>query len=536
MKRLERTREPIGKALPCRRGNGSRRHNFGIVALAPVLWLVFGIGPWMLTDAAGDEPSAAVGAARLHIHQTDFLRLVAEENEAVKRQHLEALISEQGVERAASVFEPSLTLDWEVEHSVEQNDSALAYQRSALSQYAYTDRTYSASVGGLIPIGTRYELFYDLYDPANSLQRADEYGRENTVKTGVRITQPLLKNFGTQVNRAERLVSEKEHAIDQARLLRIRMTTVHEAAAAYAGLQLAQRRLELEKRLLALARQGVELVARTAAEGRAPRSAVFQAESDLARREARISFAAQRFRRSSSMVRQMLVATTGQTLQTVYAADPVEALERTGIEAQPDMAAVIERRPEHLVARLRSELEDVRLAYAKNQKLPEFNLKMSAGRSGLDRNWAEAHHGLDDDYGFWSLGAEVIVPLMGGKKGRSDLEAARIRKQQVELALEHLQSLIADEVLAARAEEAHAFDEAQRMGRVADRLKRVVDDGEKRRQEGRIGRYETIEQRIDWLQARLDLLEKTVQHRKILLAVWLAEGRILERFGLNSSP
>jgi outer membrane protein TolC len=73
--------------------------------------------------------------------------------------------------------------------------------------------------------------------------------------------------------------------------------------------------------------------------------------------------------------------------------------------------------------------ENLRVAYLKNQRLPQLDLKASYGLNGLSSNVVQS---MDDwatrEYPAWSLGFEFRVPLGGGIKERNELEAGRLGK------------------------------------------------------------------------------------------------------------
>ncbi len=77
-----------------------------------------------------------------------------------------------------------------------------------------------------------------------------------------------------------------------------------------------------------------------------------------------------------------------------------------------------------------------RLDYARNQRLPQLDLKASYGYNGLDRDFAGSWNTVwDDNFTSWYIGAELRVPIFGGVRDRRLLGAARARLSAAELEL-----------------------------------------------------------------------------------------------------
>ncbi|NVK17778.1 MAG: TolC family protein [Methylocystaceae bacterium] len=469
----------------------------------------------------------------VYISEDQLLQLVIEENEAVRRQKYEVEIAEQSVTNALSVFEPTLGVEYESSYGHEQNDAALRVQRSSSSTYQYEDRNYKTSIEGLLPTGTEYQLYYEMDDPANSLQTDAEYGHEYDAKTGIKVTQPLLKNFGLDANMANYRVATKEKEIGKQTLRQAKMGRLYEAALAYADLQYSEKRVRNELKLLEIEKKGVDIVAQLAAQGRVDRSAVFQAESDLVRREARVDLAKKVFRRASNSVRRMLVGTTEQTDQVLYAADPLEmmpVIEKLGTK---DLDYAYEKRPEFISAKIQNDLEHTRVDYASNQRLPDLDLVMEIGKTGLADNGIEAHHKLGSTYKFWSLGVQLSVPLAGGLKSKSSFDAARLRKKQAELRLHSLEGQIAAEVDMAEYELESTEKTMHKYQRILRTAESSLKELEKKFENGKASRYEILKKQSEVLQAETSYHEKLLDYKKSSLALLLAQGRLLEHYSLG---
>lgn len=462
------------------------------------------------------------------ITEHDFLSVIAYENESVRRQVLETLIAKEGIENAWGLFEPTLEMSYGREYQYEQNDADEAASRDGESTYKREENVASIGVNSLLPTGTNIELAHNFYDPTTSLQTSDQYGRQKRVKMGVSVTQPLLKDFGVDVNMTQVRIAKLQHEISEHRLDRARLVSVFRAGQAYYDHQLAQTRYALEGQLLDLSKEVARIVNKQVDEGKVPTSTLFRSQSSLARRKSRFHTAERMLRRSSSTIRQMLVGTSLATTSAIYVSDKLPELEMDGLLLEQKPEELMVSRPDYQAAKLEYSLEKDRVAYAANQTKVDVNLEGEYGQTGLGRNWGDAYNSLGNGYEYWTVGANISIPLGGGVSEESVLRAAERRKERSKLALLNLAGVITDEIDTSRREVCSAFDEAKGLIKVVEFQRKVLDDGYKLFKNGRIDRPELIVQEQEYLEARLILAEKLVEFKKSALVLLLAEGRLLQ--------
>jgi outer membrane protein len=470
----------------------------------------------------------------LIISEKDFVSIVIVESESVRLQKLDVLISEQGIKNAESIFEPYLEFGYGLDYGFEQNNTEQAVVRSSRAEFEQRDNIYSAAISGLLPTGAEYKMFYDLDDPSNSLQSDMEYGHEYRAKAGVELKQPLLRDFGIDITKSKIKVAEKEQAIAKEQFDKVRMQTAYMATMNYADLQLAQARLTLEKTALKQEQESADIISRLATEGRVSKLYLFQIKTNIARRKARVSFAQKLFRRASSSVRQMLIGSGSQTLGIVQAVDQLPKISMPTDMPEPDFESALRCRPEYLEAKLRCELEDIRLNYAKNQRLPDLDLRASFGKTGLETDWSDANDKLNGSHKFWSVDIKLSIPLQGGTEAKSTLMAAKMRKQQASITLKTLETLVKDEIVTARDELESTFHEVERLKDVVETQENMLTEETKKYKHGTISRTDILAREIELTQAQIFLVGKKVDYHKALLSLKLAEGKLLDMFDLNT--
>jgi len=480
-----------------------------------------------LGSAFAVEQEAPFGMGSVQLTEKAYLDLVLTQNDAVRQQKLESLIGKEGIKNAHSIFEPKLVLETMKEYGFEQNDTEAEAQRQFKTEYEFEDVTYSTAIKGLLPSGAQYRLFYDMRDPTNSLQPDDKYGREWTARTGIELTQPLLKNFGFSASTAGIDIAEKDFAISTERLSRTQMTTAYQALVSYAALQQAQQAADMEKNMLNLENERIELMGSLADEGRVTAALLHLTRSQAMRREARVSATLKQLRRATAEVRRLLIGADDARVVNVVAVDPTAPLAAPAGPETEQLAAVVKQRPELKEAALATQQEGKRLEYAKNQSLYELNLVLKAGKSGLGEDFSRANDELDSVHDFWTVGAVFTVPL-GNSEGESKVAAASLRQQKAQQKARSLELLMRDEIIAAYDNVSQSFQEAEHFQQSIKSLEAAYRENEVRFKEGKINRLDLLASQLELIEARRLFSEKVYENRRASLEVMLAEGRILD--------
>src|SRR5262249_24096387 len=101
--------------------------------------------------------------------------------------------------------------------------------------------------------------------------------------------------------------------------------------------------------------------------------------------------------------------------------------------------------PDYLSRKIQVNQETIRLAYARNQRLPSLDLKADYGFNGLGQSptesWSDIGH---YNCPAWSVGVEMRVPVTGGIKERNELEAAKLGQRRALLGLKEVETQIAN--------------------------------------------------------------------------------------------
>ncbi|MDQ8195961.1 TolC family protein [Coraliomargarita sp. SDUM461004] len=256
------------------------------------------------------------------------------------------------------------------------------------------------------------------------------YFPEYQTTTQLQVVQPLLKNRGTRVNmaatdlaRTEVLGAEFELRSEFEKVIAQILIAYAETEFGIANLRVKEDAVKLADGLIAENRRRVE-------EGMMSPIDVTQAEARRAEAQEEVvgarTFLAER--------RNRLLELTGADY--VFGAEVRIGSSAAGILEVPVAERLVLARemlktnPIYLAALTRAEAEGIRVAYAKNQLLPQLDLEATIGYNGLQDSFTSSY----DDFGNrstpdWSVGLVFSMPLDRSADRAQVSVAKRVQRQ-----------------------------------------------------------------------------------------------------------
>ena len=462
----------------------------------------------------------------------DFIKLVKEKNERIIVQQLEWEISGDAIKNAESIFEPEFAGSYEHERS-----KAEYSQEEAMSYFGQggdrdeRNNNYNAAIEGLLPTGGRVSLGYTLQELSNNFN--EDTGKEYQSFIGATLTQPLLKNGGLKTTMANIHIAEADYDIALHTYRQQMMQVVSNAVAAYWNLYLAQEKYRMRQDSVKIAEQILRDNRERVKTGKMAKTEVMEAEAGLLLRKSLESEAKQEIVAAMNDLCLYISFSVENKEIEIELTDRIEinTVER---DLTKSFLKAFELRPEYIATRKKIEREKIRVAFAKNQRWPQFDLKGSYGLNALDdsvgSSWDEA---LERAFESWTVGVELRIPLTGGKKNQSELAAAKRRKRQVLLEHKAVAVSMINGINTAYRMLYSARDQAVYYRRVVDINKHLLKVELARLDAGKSNSRYVLGKEEDLNKAREAEIESNVTYEKAILGLEMADGSILVCYNLE---
>jgi len=431
------------------------------IGLMMVLLMVTGLG---LVQAANRPPAspakqtarrvlslyaqAATPSDSLPLSLKECIALALERNFDILIEGFNPKIRAADVSNERAEFDPTAFAGFRYSGGREQLDDAPARwppDRTEKLRIA----TPQAGIEQRLALGTRLNL-----QLSQEHIRSNETGStsrfiepSDEVRTVLSFTQPVLRNFGSDVNRTRIRLAETNQEISENSLKDRVIRVVSRAQELYWDLVFRIQELEVRRLSLKLAQ---DLLAQTrvqVAVGTQPQLSILEGEAGVAAREEAVIVAENNVRNVEDQLKELLSLFEDRQrsgLVIVPTDAPQFRIEEIALEKA--LEAAFEFRPDYRQAKLDVESRTLNERFTRNQLLPALDLEGRVGLNGLDDNVGDAFNNFTS--GNWvqyQVGFALRYPL-GNQASKSRFTRARLEVEQAKAILERTEQRILIEV------------------------------------------------------------------------------------------
>jgi outer membrane protein len=353
------------------------------------------------------------------------------------------------------------------------------------------------------------------------------------------VSQPLLRNFGVDVNRRGINIARNNLGISQEQFRDVLSRATLWVEQAYLDLIFTRQNLEVQQQSLDLARDQERITQIRIDVGAAAPLDILQPRVAVAMREEAVISAAAQVRDAEDRLRQLMNLAPSEWDRPILPVD--------GVNYQPvqvDVVRAIEQawrdRPEIHQARLGIANREIQYNFARNQTLPRLDLRANynlAGAGGRlfrdgvvvdETGWGDALGQITAfDFPGWTVGFNVGLPVTN-IGARSEERRARLDLEATRTDVERIRQIIAVEVRGA----ARDIDTLARQI-VATRAAREAAEqnveAERRRYEnGMTTNFQVLQVQQELADARSREILALVNHQKAVAAYHRSVGDLLD--------
>lgn len=489
--------------------------------------------------SALSEPVEAKSQIGLQQTPGDLISLALEKNLGLKVSRLDVGINADSVDGEWGRFSPVFGVEVGLDRLYRQQNAADLTSSNPFNplgpEYEEDRRYAKTSLGGRLPFGSTYELSASSYRMDSTYTDRDSayYDPEYGSSVKLTVTQPLLRNFGLDVNLAPVNIAKGDLAVARLETRSAIETVIARVLLASYETFFSIKNVEVKEESIILAQTLLEENKRRVELGRMPAINVTQAQARVAEAEAELIQAQNFYQQRQNQLQELTqghyildapnydLIKVESSLPSVPSALPHEQLARTMLTQNPD----------YLAAMKGVETEGVRVLYNKNQVYPEINLRMSIGTSGLENDFGSSYSDFENrNNPDWGVGLEFNMPL-DNRTAKSRYRASQKRERQA--LLEAKQTEV--QLLAALDNAIYQLEaslERQVLLEESVRLEIEALKAEERRLEnGVTTNYEVLNQQRELSVSQTQGLAAEVEVQKAWIQLLLLQGSLSEKIG-----
>lgn len=313
----------------------------------------------------------------------EAVQLALENNLDVKIQRIQPAISDVAIKQARAAWLPILN----------GNVTRSSNERPPTGSLSGTDTTQKSDVfrgnmgiDQVLPVaGTQYSVGWDATRNAIN-SRFNAYNPQITSNLSFDLTQPLLRNFKTDANRTQYLVSRKNREISDVQLQQQIVSTSADVKQAYWDLVYARRNLAVLQQTLDLARQTLKDNRTRVEVGTMAPIDIVEAQAEVARNEQLVIGAAADIDQSEDALRALIFNPQSAEFWNMNldtADDPDIPASTVGVDIEAAVTNALSKRTDLLQLRKSLEATAINMRFYRNQTLPTLNLIANYGSYGL---------------------------------------------------------------------------------------------------------------------------------------------------------
>ena len=473
---------------------------------------------------------ALINDKTLKLSIEEGMLMVLEKNLDIAIERIAPMVEEARIYKEKGAFDPVFSGSFQRDDAsapLGSRSSVAAGGRNIVESEVYSLNT---GISGKLSPGTGYSMEFEDTWTGNTFNR---FRTEYDSFAGIKITQPLLKGAGFDVNRFNIRIAQKNKDISVNELKKRVIDTLAEFKKAYWDMVLAiedvkvkEESLKLAEYLLGLSRK------RLKAEVVSPLE-VTQAEAGVASRREAVIMARKNVNEKENALKRLItndiyalrdinIVPTDTPVAAPVILDPEESI-RHGLANRLDYKEM----------KIEVEKKDITVQYARNQEFPNIDLEASYGFNGLADSFGDSLREMDDNPQ-WTLGVVMKFPI-GNRAAGGDLRVARLEAKKSLLNLKKLEQEILVEIDNA-IRELDMNKQRIEVTKVSTKLARESLRAEEiKLKAGLSTSHNVLEFQEDLAEARSREISAVIDYNKSQVELSRVKGMLLEEEGISFS-
>lgn len=388
-----------------------------------------------------------------------------------------------------------------------------------------------SSIAGLTPWGLTYDIGGSTTKNTDNRLSNDRYNSF----FGVNITQPLLRNFGTDANLAQLRIARADRAISEWTLRDRIIQVVTDTVNTYCELYFTRENLGVEERSRELAAQLLADNLKRAEIGVMSPLDVMQARADLASREERVLVATRNMLDNENFLKQLVTNEVFQVLQTRLEIASLPDLPNMKPDREKDFPLAFQMRPDYRQALLDLQKRQINVVFSRNQTLPRLDLVASFGVNGIDTSLADSFQrvsGQANNNYSWTTGVVGSLPIPN-REARGQLESSKLEVAKGLVELKRLEQSILIEADNAAGQIETTRKRIEATTAALDYAAKTLEAAQARLASGTTTTFEVLQFQRDLATAEINQIRARADHIRAIAAYARVTGLTLAKNGIS---
>ncbi len=490
---------------------------FFTISILEITNVLAGSRNTFLSDSAHDT---------LRISIKDAILMALERNPSFSIQRLEPKIAGTNVSEQFATYEPKLNF---VGNKSKNKSQRFLGSRPDPFELTTDRYQYDITLTQALPTGTTVAANASIAGTLSNIYQ-DQFsgGYEFT------ITQALLRGFGFGANLANIRRAKIDLEISNAELKSYAENLVADVENAYWTLLLTAQEINIRKRSLELAQRQLKESEERLAVGKLPVLELAAVHAEVATRQEALIDVQSRYEQARLQLLFLLNPAEQASWSTIPIPLDQPLIPLDSLDAVTSHETIaLKYRSDLKQAQLMMRMGEIEISRTKNGLLPQLDFFITLGRTSYATAFKDGLPDLKSPFYDIIMGVNFEFPVIN-QRARAQSRRAVYSREQMELSLKNMERLIQRDVRSAYIEVIRS-----RQLIIATRVTRELQDKklEAEQEKFRVGKstnYLVLQAQRDFISSQLDEARSTVEHLNALINLYVMEGTLLERRGINA--
>ena len=492
---------------------------------------------------------------KLTLSLKNYLDLVIENNTDISVQRLTLETPKNAIQRAFSIFDPTLTANF----SATRSETPATNQLQGANVVSQLTQPFQMRATQLTPWSTQFfgQWTWDKRSTNDRFQTFNP-GWNSGLQMG--FTQPLLRGRGAYVTKLPITIARAQRVGQQFSFYDTVLRLMVASENAYWDVISARERLKVQEQALQLAEEALKRAKRELELGATSPLEIYQPEQQAATAQINLTQVRYQLKQAEDALRRQMGVDLDpdiRELPIVLTEDVTQPPDETKYDGPGMVQMALEKRPDLKVTRTNLEVNDLQIDNSLNLLKPQLNLTAqynTTGRGGTatlnpgDIGYPPGstgpviiRGGFADTFNQWfdfntfAFSLQLNLPLRD-RNASANLADAVVNKRLNALRLRSVEQQIRQEVLNAITQ-VESSREGVRLAQIAlDFAQKRVEADQKRYDLGVINIFFLLSAQTDLTNAQSNLVNQTVQYKRNLLSLQQRLGTLLEERGVVIEP
>ncbi len=427
---------------------------------------------------------------------------------------------------AQEAFLPQLSISGSATYTKNDNSSSGGDQPDSDSSSSSKTFDIGPSVSWKMPWGATLSGAVG-YSPSSQTGVGGSDGKNTS--WNISISQPLLQNFGVDVNEISLRNAKDQQTVDSLNLKKQVFSTLIKTAQDYYALYQAKQSLDIAKQALIQKQQALQTRQAMLKAGRIPRMDLVQARLDITSQQQAVHTAMQGF----STAKTTLLNDLGLPETTDFSLPKQLELQLTQPSLKDSLELATKNNIDLAVARLNYIQQQRNMLSAKNQRRWQLDLKLSRSHQRFAQTFpGDSDQNNTNFVNNTSVSLDLSIPFNQVDIDKAQLSAS-INQQNAQIAMENAKRSLKTNVITAVNNLKQQWQQLETSKQNLKLNEENVKAAQVRFQYGKLGAFSLSQQQQQLIQAKINLVGAKIHYLEQVMNYQELVGTLLQKWHIQ---